>query len=157
MARLKSSVEDFCNKIHKSLAKDLKHAKIKQVNDAITLLGDLKADLEQQKKTTALMTGLSDLFGQYGVQNFVLQSAIQVLEATTQQFLDEISDGSQKLHFTLDSGDRISRRVSVLDNTGCFRERPLASLSGGQWRRCSIAFSFGFWCGYCSHSNTAYG
>ena len=45
----------------------------------------------------------------------------------------------------LDAGDRINRRAFVCLPDGDYAERPLSSLSGGQWRRCSLALTpFGF-------------
>jgi len=66
------------------------------------------------------------------------------LQTTSQRYLDELSDGSQKLDLELDAGERIVRRAFVQNFDGSFVERPLSSLSGGQWRRCSIAMNLGF-------------
>jgi DNA repair exonuclease SbcCD ATPase subunit len=32
----------------------------------------------------------------------------------------------------------------VIGSDGAFKERPLSTLSGGQWRRCSLALTFAF-------------
>jgi DNA repair exonuclease SbcCD ATPase subunit len=90
------------------------------------------------------MTNLADAFGARGVQTFVLQNAIEALQTISQTYLDELSDGSQRLELSLDAGDRISRKAMVRSPGGGFVERPLSSLSGGQWRRCSLALSLGF-------------
>jgi DNA repair exonuclease SbcCD ATPase subunit/DNA repair exonuclease SbcCD nuclease subunit len=107
-------------------------------------LEHLKAEVEEQKNALATFSRLSEAFGAKGVQNYVLQNAIQALESIAQAYLDEMSDGSLRLSLTLDAGDKISRRAFVRLPDGDYAERPLSSLSGGQWRRCSIALSLGF-------------
>lgn len=108
------------------------------------LVKELQASLDTEEKQVALMSDLSDAFGQRGVQAFVLQSEIEILQTLTQSFLDDFSDGTQKLSLSLDAGDRISRRAYVRSPDGAYHERPLASLSGGQWRRCSLALNLGY-------------
>lgn len=73
-----------------------------------------------------------------------LQSTINSLQRISHVYLDELSDGSQQLELKLDAGDRISRTAKIRASDGTFVERPLSSLSGGQWRRCSLALSLGF-------------
>jgi DNA repair exonuclease SbcCD ATPase subunit len=79
-----------------------------------------------------------------GIQNYIQQNAIEALQLISQAYLDELSDGSLRLSLCLDAGDRIDRRAFVRLPDGNFAERPLSSLSGGQWRRCSLALTFGF-------------
>lgn len=106
-------------------------------------LNQLALDQEKESIREKTMTSLATAFGQRGVQTFLLRNAVIALEAYSQRYLDAISDGAQRLSLTLDSGDRIVRRAYVRDGD-LYRERPLASLSGGQWRRCSLALTFGF-------------
>lgn len=109
------------------------------------LVEKLRSERDRYSSTSKLMTELAGAFGQRGVQTFILQNAVELLQSTTQFYLDELSDGSQRLELTLDSGDRISRRALIREGgEGNYKERPLASLSGGQLRRCSLAVNFGF-------------
>ena len=105
---------------------------------------DLRIKVDEQTETATLMKDLSDAFGQRGVQTFVLQNAVYSLEAQTQVYLDDLSDGVQRLELSLGDDDRILRRALVREVDGSFRHRPLASLSGGQWRRCALALNLGF-------------
>ena len=107
-------------------------------------LTDMKTQAGAQRSVSSTLSSLSDAFGAKGVQNFVLQNAIEALQTISQAYLDELSDGSLRLSMSLDAGDRIARRAFVRLPDGEFAERPLSSLSGGQWRRCSLALSFGF-------------
>jgi DNA repair exonuclease SbcCD ATPase subunit len=129
--------------------------RLKQLRDSVELLQhDLYAaerkqsaiSLEQSEQTARvdLMTELSQIFGQRGIQSFVLQDAIYSLESLTQSYLDVLSDGSQRLEIDIDASERITRRAYVMGTNGSYHERALASLSGGQWKRCSLALSFGF-------------
>jgi DNA repair exonuclease SbcCD ATPase subunit len=104
----------------------------------------LKAEIKEQQNTAKEMSRLTDAFGNRGVQTFVLQNAVRDLQALTQTFLDDFSDGALRLQLSLDAGDRISRKALVREPDGTFKERPLATLSGGQWRRCSLALNLGF-------------
>ena len=105
---------------------------------------DLNAEAKRWQGVLRVMSKLSDAFGNRGIQTFVLQNAVNDLEVLTQGYLDDFSDGAQRLQFTLDAGDRILRRSLVREPDGSFRDRPLATLSGGQWRRASLALTLGF-------------
>jgi DNA repair exonuclease SbcCD ATPase subunit len=105
---------------------------------------EMKIELESENKNGRILSDLADLFGQRGVQTFVLQNVVDVLQTCSQTYLDDLSDGSQRLELSLDAGDRISRTAYVVGADGIYKERPLATLSGGQWRRCSLALTFGF-------------
>ena len=108
-----------------------------------TLL-ELTAEAHRCQGTLRSMSRLSEAFGNRGIQTFVLQNSVHDLEILTQGYLDDFSDGAQRLQFTLDAGDRILRRSLVREPDGSFRDRPLATLSGGQWRRSSLALTLGF-------------
>lgn len=114
------------------------------VDQAEARLQELRASSEAQRSLSVTMTNLVNIFGPRGVQTYILQNAIDSLQRISQVYLDELSDGSQRLELKLDAGDRISRRAMIRGADGEFVERPLSSLSGGQWRRCSLALSLGF-------------
>ena len=104
----------------------------------------LRNESAQAKQNSKIYSQLASIFGPTGVQSFVLKDAINSLELCSQTYLDELSDKSQRLELILDSSDRITRIASIRASNGTFKERPLSSLSGGQWRRCSLALSLGF-------------
>ena len=109
-----------------------------------SIVNELQTNKEEQTGISSTMMDLSTAFGQRGIQTFVLQNAVDQLQSSAQAYLDELSDGAQRLQLSLDTGDRISRRAFVRQEDGHYKERPLASLSGGQWRRCSLALTLGF-------------
>jgi DNA repair exonuclease SbcCD ATPase subunit len=115
-----------------------------QVSDAEELLKNLESRKRGYAATERVASELAERFGQRGVQTYVLQNAVDSLEALAQTYLDQLSDGGIRLELSLEAGDKITRRAFVLGSDGKFRERPLSTLSGGQWRRCSLALTVGF-------------
>jgi DNA repair exonuclease SbcCD ATPase subunit/DNA repair exonuclease SbcCD nuclease subunit len=115
-----------------------------EYSDCEELLKKLRCKQDDEIAMSKMMKSLAEALGQRGVQTFVLQNAVTSLQTAAQLFLDDLSDGSQRLQLSLDAGDRISRRAWIRCADGSYVERPLASLSGGQWRRCSLALQLGF-------------
>ena len=107
-------------------------------------LEELKTRMDEENKRVRTMTELAESLGQRGVQTFVLLNVVDALQTVSQMYLDELSDGAQRLELSLDTGDRISRTAFVRGADGDYRVRPLSTLSGGQWRRCSLALTLGF-------------
>lgn len=126
------------------LSEENEASKKKQVQKCRDELAELTKELDANERRASLMDELSRAFGQFGVQSFVLQSTIDLLERTTQQYLDVLSGGTQQLQLSLDERDKIARKAYVVGRQGQLTERPLSSLSGGQWRRCSLALGLGF-------------
>lgn len=120
---------------------DLLLSELKSVEGIVR---DLEAKREVRRNMAATMTNLVDAFGPRGIQTFILQNIVIALEAASQIYLDELSEGQQRLAISLEAGDRISRTASIRGPDGCWIDRPLSSLSGGQWRRCSLAVTLGF-------------
>jgi DNA repair exonuclease SbcCD ATPase subunit len=120
-------------------------AELKECQD---LVHRIEADKLTQSDIVRVMGDLTDAFGSRGIQTFALQGAVSTLESLTSALLNELSEGTQQLQLSLDAGDRIARRAFVrsdsLKDGGAYKERPLASLSGGQWRRCSLALTLAF-------------
>lgn len=113
-----------------------------KLNSTIT---SLQGDHNRHSQRETTMSELAKAFSTKGVQSFVLQHTVDELLEKTQSYLTDLSDGSQQLDMSLESGDGIARRALVRSsNSGEFVERPLGSLSGGQWRRCQLALNFGF-------------
>jgi DNA repair exonuclease SbcCD ATPase subunit len=115
-----------------------------EIREGEDRLNRLKTKMEEQNKFGRTMSDLAERFGQRGVQTFVLQNVVEALQVISQTYLDDLSDGAQRLQLSLDAGDRISRTAFVCGSDGEYKERPLSNLSGGQWRRCSLALTFGF-------------
>lgn len=116
----------------------------KEYKDMMENVKNLESEREIAKSEADIMSNLAEHFGPRGVQTFILQNTVHALQLASQYYLDELSDGSLRLELILDSGDRILRSASVLKSDGSWISRPLSSLSGGQWRRCSLALSLGF-------------
>ena len=95
-------------------------------------------------KRAAALDLVTDSFGPRGIQAWTLRSAVAQLEGNARRYLDAFTDGTLDLSLALDvENDRIVKRVAVSDG-GELRDRALSQLSGGQWRRVSLALSFGF-------------
>lgn len=59
------------------------------------------------------------------------------------RYLGVLSDGALQLHLSMD-GDRVVKRAGTRASDGGFRDRSLSQLSGGQWRRTSLALELAF-------------
>eukprot|EP00980_Cylindrotheca_fusiformis_P009810 scaffold2157_cov111-Cylindrotheca_fusiformis.AAC.4 len=127
---------NFANEVYGSLCQEIEEGEKR--------IAKLEAEKQGHANEGLVMTDLGERFGQRGVQAFMLQNVVGALETISQAYLNDLSDGAQRLSLTLDSGDRISRVASVIGADGAFKDRPLSSLSGGQWRRCSLALTFAF-------------
>lgn len=115
-----------------------------EIEDGEKRLARLEAEKQEHVTTGLALSDLGERFGQRGVQAFLLENVVGALETLCEVYLYDLSDGAQRLSLSLDSGDRISRVASVIGADGDFRDRPLSTLSGGQWRRCSLALTFAF-------------
>jgi len=105
---------------------------------------ELEKERETLTSTASLFTLLRDSFGPKGIQAFVLRNIVQALQYCSQTYLNELSDGSLQLRMQVGSNDSIIKQAAVRNLDGTWRVRPLSSLSGGQWRRCSLALSLSF-------------
>ena len=111
---------------------------------AVEFLKQIEAEKEEEESHYTILSSVGERFGQRGVQTFLLQNTVDSLQRTAQIYLSYLSEDSQRLELSLDAGDKILRSAFVLGSDGEFRQRPLSTLSGGQWRRCSLALSFAF-------------
>ncbi|KAL7542726.1 hypothetical protein ACHAWF_007242 [Thalassiosira exigua] len=156
LARAAKEISEF------NLIKSQMQAKVTSLNEALeasavaydtcsseldAIVSDI-ADLQKQKEfamgSASIKASLSDVFGPKGIQAFVLRNIVESLEHCSQSFLDELSDGSLQLRMEVGPNDSIIKQAGIRDPDGTWRVRPLSSLSGGQWRRCSLALSLGF-------------
>jgi DNA repair exonuclease SbcCD ATPase subunit len=115
-----------------------------ELQAAIDVRNQFESEMEEQETQRRLLLEVADLCGQRGVQAFIFQNVVKSLEVTAQGYLDYLSEGGQRLELSLDAGEKISRLAQVRGSDGDFKDRPLSALSGGQWRRCSLALSFAF-------------
>ncbi|KAL7541684.1 hypothetical protein ACHAXR_011691 [Thalassiosira sp. AJA248-18] len=107
-------------------------------------IAELKKEKETATSAASLNALLIDTFGPRGIQAFVLRNIVQALQYCSQTYLDELSDGSLQLRMQVGPNDSIIKQAAVRNPDGTWRIRPLSSLSGGQWRRCSLSLSLGF-------------
>lgn len=110
------------------------------------------------KDTLNILKSLDVAFGPRGVPSFVLEEGLMWLEKLTGQYLQELSAGELVLQIRAfsdykssnradgDNKEIISKRVFVMNrrSPSNVRERSLRQLSGGQRRRCSLAFALAF-------------
>ncbi len=106
------------------------------------------ADLEKERDTAsrdaASSAMLVNALGSKGIQAFVLQNIVDALQVCSRPYLDELSEGSLQLNIQVGSNDSIIKQAAIRNPDGTWATRPLASLSGGQWRRVSLSLSLGF-------------
>lgn len=107
-------------------------------------LSELKREKDDLTNKVSHYALLADKLGPKGVQAFVLRNIVQALQYCSQSYLNELSDGSLKLRMEVGSNDSIIKQAAVRNLDGTWRVRPLSSLSGGQWRRCSLSLGLGF-------------
>ena len=101
-----------------------------------------KAELERLHEDQAVYRFLERAF-EKELQSAELRNTLAMLSNFTQKYLDMLSRGQLRLVLDLE-GDRIVRNVFIALNDGRHVPLSLASLSGGQWRRCALAFSLAF-------------
>ena len=103
-----------------------------------------KVDAESHELSGFLdrMKDIAEMFSARGVQTFVLQNALATLESSMQTYLSHLSGGALRLEMAM--AEKLERRVYLRNSKGTFTERPLGALSGGQWRRCSMALQLAF-------------
>ena len=107
-------------------------------------IADLEKERELRSKDATSTARLVNMLGTKGVQAFVLQNIVDALQICSRPYLDELSDGSLQLHIKVGSNDSIIKQAATRNPDGTWSIRPLASLSGGQWRRVSLSLSLGF-------------
>lgn len=120
---------------------DICFSDLESVEQHIT---EIKREKESSLTQASSYGSLIDVFGTKGIQTFVLRNLVKALEYCSQSYLDELSDGSLKLVFEVGQNDNIIKQAKTVNGDGTWRTRSLSSLSGGQWRRCSLSLSLGF-------------
>ena len=107
-------------------------------------ISEIEKDKEDMILQISSYASLTDVFGSKGIQTFVLRNMVNTLQHYSQSYLDELSDGSLQLVLQVGANDNIIKQAKTLNGDGTWRTRSLSSLSGGQWRRCSLSLSLGF-------------
>ncbi|KAL1503956.1 hypothetical protein AB1Y20_010374 [Prymnesium parvum] len=123
------------------------------------LLADLRARLlavgeaaaaarraaEESEAEALAMAELTEHFGKRGVQNLLYELATRQLEQSASRYAGMISGGQLQLHLRFDEErGSIQKSALVRGVDGEMRERSIAQLSGGEWRRLGLAFTLAF-------------
>lgn len=110
-----------------------------------TQIDTLHAEREAAHRLMTILNKVAELFGARGVQHYVFMVVIKILEGIANLYLEVLADGGIQLRLTEDEeGDKIVKGVVIRGADGEFRERGLSQLSGGQWRRVSLALDLAF-------------
>ena len=141
-SRMQANLDKLSEALHSSvIAYEDCCSDVVRLESNISELQREKDDLTNNASHYAL---LAEKLGPKGVQAFVLRNIVQALQYCSQSYLTELSDGSLQLRMEVGSNDSILKQAAVRNLDGTWRVRPLSSLSGGQWRRCSISLGLGF-------------
>jgi DNA repair exonuclease SbcCD ATPase subunit len=130
--------------------------RVKQAREAAAAKAGVLYELEdamrgiraQEREIAArslVLERLAEVLGPRGVQHYVFISVLKQLEAIANSYLLVLAEGGMQL--TLqgdDDADKIVKAVWVRSADGTMRERGLSQLSGGQWRRVSMALDLAF-------------
>ena len=105
----------------------------------------IQTEKDDNHEKVMLNKNLVDVFGIKGIQAFVLKGLVNDLQRCSQQYLDLLSDGNLQIRICIGENDSITKQAAMRSpKDGTWNVRPLSSLSGGQWRRCSLALDFGY-------------
>ena len=76
---------------------------------------------------------------------FKILETLRQLETISNSYLEVLAEGGIQLSLQSDlEADKIVKSVMIRASDGKYRERALSQLSGGQWRRVSMALDFAF-------------
>eukprot|EP00960_Hanusia_phi_P030132 748400-Hanusia_phi.AAC.10 len=113
----------------------------------------------QQEQQQKQWDKIFDIFGKKGIQSFVYEVAILELQQRAEKYLEVfilracmnwlaqkrqvLSEDSLRLQLALD-GPIVERKILIRMQDGSYSSRTLHQLSGGQWRRLSLALALAF-------------
>lgn len=135
---------------------------LKRISDELeaesSKLQKRKQGFQSLKDSVNIIKSLDVAFGPRGVPSFVLEEGLLWLEKLTTTYLHKLSAGELMLQIRAfsdykssnrvdgDNKEVISKKVFVRKpgSPNVIRERSLRQLSGGQRRRCSVAFALAF-------------
>ena len=120
-----------------------------RVVDTIKRYEDTLKSLEEKRlvasKNSIVLEQLEQIFGPRIIQHFVFSGVLKQLELIANEYLNILAVGGIQLSLQGDlNADRIVKSVSIRYADGAYKERALSQLSGGQWRRVSMASDFAF-------------
>lgn len=160
--------ESLCNVTIAQLESKLQYTQgqWREKSDELLALTTKADDLAVHRRAlldrSLVLAYLQDFFGPRGIQHYLFQSVIDRLEFLANTYLNILSDGGMKLQLKSDvdaekivkyvlvrGGNDDDSVVGASEKNGSpvergYRERGLAQLSGGQWRRVSLAMDFAF-------------
>lgn len=105
--------------------------------------------VEEQRKEVSWLQGERDVFRflesalQKDLQSAEMRNTLEILSRIAQKYLDMLSHGQLRILLSMEN-DKIVRKVAEALPDGRHVSLSLASLSGGQWRRCALAFGLAF-------------
>ena len=92
-----------------------------------------------------MLERLGEIFGPRGIQQYVFMNVVRQLEDIANAYLGILAEGGIQLILQgEDDADKIVKSVVIRSADGTYKERALSQLSGGQWRRVSMALDFAF-------------
>lgn len=92
-----------------------------------------------------MLDRLASALGPRGIQHYVFLGVLSQIESIANAYLAILADGGIQLALQGDEdADKIVKSVLVRAANGELRERGLSQLSGGQWRRVSMALDLAF-------------
>lgn len=115
-----------------------------------------ETEFEKLTEKIGMLKTVDVAFGPRGISSFVLEEGLTWLEKTSGEYLHKLSAGELMLQIRAfsdyksnrvdgENKEVISKRIYVRKkDNGALRERALRQLSGGQRRRCSLAFALAF-------------
>ncbi|KAL3792558.1 hypothetical protein HJC23_005528 [Cyclotella cryptica] len=143
---VQSNIQSDLNRLHDALtsAVDFYDSCCSDLESIDKNIVDIRNNKDALTKQASSYGSLIEVFGTKGIQTFILRNIVKALEYYSQSYLDELSDGSLQLLLRVGSNDNIIKQAKIQNPDGTWRTRSLSSLSGGQWRRCSLSLSLGF-------------
>jgi hypothetical protein len=116
-----------------------------QLNSMEDVSALLTSEKRQLVETAVVLGRLGLLLGPKGIQHHLLCSVLQQIEGSCNRYLQVLAEGGIQLSLRSDADtEKIVKSVYARVGLGPFRERSLSQLSGGQWRRVSLALDLAF-------------
>jgi hypothetical protein len=115
------------------------------MNELELKIVNIKNEQTSLSQNVTVLSKLSDIFGPNCIQHFIFFGIVNQIETIANAYLSVLANGGIQLSlYASDESDKILKTVFVLGNDGTMRERGLSQLSGGQWRRVSLALDLAF-------------
>jgi DNA repair exonuclease SbcCD ATPase subunit len=120
--------------------------KQRELREADDVVNGLEATKKHNYQQALLHERLTQLFGSKGIQHYLFQSATGQLEVLANNALCLLTDGGVSLKLQSDAEQEKVIKTVLFKHPvdGQWRERALSQLSGGQWRRVSLALDLAF-------------